>query len=364
MAKPLSVLRANLEADRQMAALAAASAPALPQAAALEPDEPDEQPQDEQPQDEQPQYAPQQHAPQEPQQEQEQPQPQDGSDGYEHRFRVLQGKYNAETRRLRDDNASLNARLANMETLMTQLAAQPAPAPAPAPAPVVEREELPAFNPVTDREMEEYGADMLDAASRFTLVKLMPLIKNLTGEVTELRGKVTTAAAQSASAAQTITMNARDTMLTILDEKVPDWRTINVDDGFKSWLAQEDAMSGQTRHSLLLHAYERNEGPRVLRFFHAYKAEQAAGSEPAEGRQGQPANRAQRVNPDALAAPGRGRSVGTPSTPQPKIEWTPAGIQAFYNDVRQGVFKTNPTERDRLERDIFAAQTEGRIQAY
>jgi hypothetical protein len=361
MTKPASVLRANREADRQMAALAAVGQPeAQPPAPSAAVDELDgagshgEYVGDPQP------FSPTPYAGEVPDDDPPAggaPQPDEGGN-YEHRFRVLQGKYNAETKRLRDDNASLNARLANMEELMTRIAAQP-PAPAAAPpAPPPPAFELPSVSPVSAREVEEFGADMLDAASRFTLVKLLPLIKDLSGEVSELRGKVAQAAEQSSVAATTVAQSAREKMFAVLDAGVPEWRNINVDSGFKSWLAEEDAMSGVTRHALLLRAYERNEGQRVLRFFQTYLGESEA------GRAAPPPNRAPRVNPETLAAPGRGRTAGAPASQPPKLEWTPGDIQAFYADVRAGAFKNNPQERERLEADIFAAQREGRIRSH
>lgn len=282
--------------------------------------------------------------------------------GFEHKFRVLQGKYTAETTRMRTENTVLAGRLESMETLLAQLVAQrPAASMSPPESPPEPRIEVPSIAPVSDREVEEFGADMLDAASRFTLQKLMPLINSLSSEVATLRGQFTQTAEQASAATRSVALSARDRMFKLLDTEVEDWRVVNTDQAFKTWLGGEDAFTGEPRQALLLRAYERNDGPRVLRFFQAFKAENVAGGEPATGRQ-IPANRAEtRVNPEALAVPGRGRNAETPNTPSEKIAWTPDSIQAFYTDVRTGQFKNNPQERDRLERDIFAAQREGRI---
>ena len=42
--------------------------------------------------------------------------------------------------------------------------------------------------------------------------------------------------------------------------------------------------------------------------------------------------------------------------------YSPQDIQKFFNDVRTGKYKGREPERDRIERDIFAAQRENRIQ--
>jgi hypothetical protein len=41
--------------------------------------------------------------------------------------------------------------------------------------------------------------------------------------------------------------------------------------------------------------------------------------------------------------------------------YAPGDIAKFFNDVKQGKYKGKEAERDRIERDIFAAQREGRI---
>jgi hypothetical protein len=59
-------------------------------------------------------------------------------------------------------------------------------------------------------------------------------------------------------------------------------------------------------------------------------------------------------------APGKGRSTGAPTGTNAKT-YTPDDIKTFFNDVRQGKYKGREAERDRIERDIFAAQRENRI---
>lgn len=41
--------------------------------------------------------------------------------------------------------------------------------------------------------------------------------------------------------------------------------------------------------------------------------------------------------------------------------YTRVDVAKFFDDVRKGVYKGREQERDRIERDIFAAQREGRI---
>jgi hypothetical protein len=59
-------------------------------------------------------------------------------------------------------------------------------------------------------------------------------------------------------------------------------------------------------------------------------------------------------------SPGRGRSGGA-GVPSESQTYSTEDIKMFFNDVRMGKYKGREDERGRIERDIFAAQREGRI---
>ena len=44
-----------------------------------------------------------------------------------------------------------------------------------------------------------------------------------------------------------------------------------------------------------------------------------------------------------------------------QVTYSPEDIRRFFDDVRTGKYKGREQERSRIERDIFAAQREGRI---
>lgn len=283
-----------------------------------------------------------------------------GSTDFEHRFRVMEGKYKSETARMRADLVAANARLDQTTGLLATLSArkEEPPAPPAPPAPVV------TVEPLRQSEIDEFGSDMLDATARFTMARVMPVIDGLRAEVARLTGLVNTTAATATSAASSVALSAREKMFATLDGAVSNWKEINVQPEFLNWLAQEDTMSGETRHTLLTRAFERNEAARVQRFFTAYLSESNSGVESAKGGgvKPNPPGAPSVVTPSALVAPGRGRAAPVQIAPQ-QMEWTPSLIAAFYNDVRTGVFRNDPDERDRLEADIFAAQRDGRVVA-
>jgi hypothetical protein len=61
-------------------------------------------------------------------------------------------------------------------------------------------------------------------------------------------------------------------------------------------------------------------------------------------------------------SPGKPRSGSTPTGSSAKV-YSPDDIKKFFEDVRKGKYKGREAERDRLERDIFAAQRDNRIVA-
>lgn len=268
---------------------------------------------------------------------------------------VLQGKYNAEGQRDRATIDGLRRDLDSLRSLVASLQAKPAPA----------ADTPPVAKPlVTAKEIEDFGEDLLDAAARFAAQQWKPVVDKLQAELATLRADVTTAKTTASAAQNTIAMSARERMFALLDKEVTDWRTVNTDDAFKNWLAQEDEMSGETRQALLLKAYEKNDGPRVLRFFARYKAENTQNPAPAPSAApaaAPPVASNTRVDPAALVAPSRGRSAPRPAGAQ-QIIWTPEDIARFYSEVQRGLYKNKPDEQHRLEQDIFASQREGRVQ--
>ena len=264
-------------------------------------------------------------------------------DDFEQKYRVLQGKYNAEIprareeaqrareeeQRAREERDELRRQMADMQRQMEELRKKPA-------APLV-----------TDKEREEFGEDLLDVAARNTLSR--PEIADLIEANHQLRAELAQIKAKVDSTSAGVVKTSRERMFDYLDATVAGWRETNVDGGFLRWLDQEDGLIGATRLSLLHRAFEANDAKRVARFFTAYASE--------TGRDAKSA----KLDPKDFVSVGKGLTP-PPAKPEPEqIIWTPEDISAFYRDVQKGVFAKNPDEKARLERDIFAAQREGRI---
>jgi hypothetical protein len=258
-------------------------------------------------------------------QPQETPAPDDGSqqsqqtppatDDWEHRFKVLQGKYNSEVPRFANENKELKRQL-------DELVAQ-----------VAELKKKPAEPLVRPEEIEEYGdglVDLIRRAAREEVAAKDAEIEQLKSQLKQV-SEVTT---------NTVTKDFWKS----LTEMVPDWEALNSDAGFLRWLDEVDDLTGETRISLLGKAEASRDAVRAAQFFKRYK--QTSSSWAANSNQ----SLANQVVPATNKAP---------DTPPSKKVWTRAEIGEFYSRVRRG--EVSDQDAIAIEADITAASIEGRI---
>ena len=267
------------------------------------------------------------------------PQPTD----WERVAKTWQGRYEASEKRH-------NEAIMNLTQEIGQLRAQktaPSP-PQVAAAPTV-------FTP-DPKYVELFGEDMASA-------------------IYEIAGGI--AATQVAGVAQRLTQTAEEELqarqlrlFADMDAKVPTWRSVNEDARFFSWLALRDTFSGVIRSKLLADAFEKGDTDRVQSFFNSFISE--AGPSPAIGetQSGTPAEPAaqppsNRLDLAELAAPGQPRPAAAPGAPVEKRVWTRSEITRFYSEKSKATLRpmtpAQQAEWDALEKDVFAAQTEGRV---
>lgn len=140
-----------------------------------------------------------------------------------------------------------------------------------------------------------------------------------------------------------------------LTRQVPNWRETNVDPAFLAWLQGEDDFTGMKKLDLLADAYSKGDLVRTVKFFTAFDT--------ATGRTAQPVDGAPKAdNVTKLITPGKSRSPATPpATPPTEQVWTRADISRLYEDKRNN--RITQAEFDKFERDLFKAQSEGRVAA-
>lgn len=262
------------------------------------------------------------------------------------KYKTLQGMYNAEVPRLHQQNREMVQRVQQMEQLLASLSAQQS---TPVHTPVADKL-------VTDKDVEEYG-ESIDMMRKVSREELVPVAQRLAHIEQMLRQMQTQVVPQVQAVAHRQQMSAEQQFWADLSSAVPNFRQINDNSEFQSWLLQPDPLTNITRQTYLDDAQKSLDAGRVANFFRAWL--ESTGQAAVAHSTGSAA----RSELEKQVSPGRSRSTGTPATAKQGKTYTPQDIQKFFNDVRQGKYKGREQERDRIERDIFAAQRENRIVA-
>jgi hypothetical protein len=279
-------------------------------------------------------------------------QPRGKEDDYEalqHRYRTLQGMFNAEVPRLRAEKQELSGRLQSLEELVASLSVSKGSAGSGS----VAADEF-GSTLVTEEDVQEYGAsiDVMRRVSREELSPVMQQLVALERAVMSMQSEVVPTV-KTMVADQTNSKTAR--FVNTLTQEVPDWRTINDDPDFHTWLYQTDLATGETRQSLLADAQSKLDAKRAVYFFKTWIGESGYSGSTAEDPHDVNAELARQTAPAK-----RGGGGGRPTQAKQKT-YTRVEVAAFYDDVRKGLYRGREEEKARLESDIFAAQQEGRI---
>lgn len=268
-------------------------------------------------------------------------------EGVLQKYKTLQGMYNAEVPRLHQQNREMTNRVQQMEQLLATLSAQQSNQPQ-------QRQEAVVEKIVSDKDVEEYG-ESIDVMRKVSREELIPVAQRLAQIEGMLRQMQQNVVPQVQAVAQRQAASSEQAFWADLTRAVPTWREVNDNQDFQSWLLAADPLTGITRQTYLDDAQRALDAPRVGNFFRAWldSTGQAAVA--------QPTGRASSSELEKQVTPGRSRSTGAPASNKGRV-YAPADITTFFNDVRSGKYKGREPERDRIERDIFAAQRENRIQ--
>ena len=247
--------------------------------------------------------------------------------------------YNTDVPRLNSANRDLNSRVEQLESLLSTMNNQQE---APAEAPV---EKL-----ITEDDVKEYGdsIDVMRKAAKEEVAGELARVKQLEAEIEKLKGVVP----QVQQVQQQQKTTAEQNFWNVLNKEVPDWNEVNSNPDFQSWLLEVDPLTGMTRQTYLEDAQKKLDPMRVATFFSTYKKATGTANDARE-------THSSNTELAKQVAPGRGRSA-KPTASGGKT-YTPADIKKFFEDVRFGRYKGREEERGKIERDIFAAQQEGRI---
>jgi hypothetical protein len=237
---------------------------------------------------------------------------------WEHRFKVLTGKYSAEVPRLAADNRELKASLKSLEAELEDLRKQK----------VTSQQSF-----VKPEEVEEYGENLIDLIRRAAREE----VAAKEAEIKELKSKIESFDSRTSKVVEVDFFES-------LAREVPDWVAINDDKNFHKWLSGYDELTGQVRQNLLSQAEASRDARLVANFFKAYK----------KAGQSWAANASRKL--ESQVVPESNQAV----KPQPgKKIWTTQEISKFYAAVRSG--EVSDKDAVAIEAEIHAAQLEGRI---
>jgi hypothetical protein len=260
---------------------------------------------------------------------------------WQQKYKTLQGMYNAEVPQLKQMVQEQGSKINQFEQLIATINQQKQQ-PQEAPKPIL-----------SDEELNEYG-ESIDIMRKVTKEET----GNLLGEVSALKAQIAQMAQNTVPQVQQLANQVGDTQEQLFWSKlstiVPDWQSINENENFQTWLLEVDPLSGMARQAYLEDAQRRYDVDRVAAFFTSWSDLNGNGS----------AQQVKSTNQDELkqqVAPKKSRSAGANTPAGSKPSYSTADIAAFYDDVRKGKFKGRDEERAKIERDIFAAQAEGRI---
>lgn len=248
---------------------------------------------------------------------QQEEQPAD-EDSWEHRFKVLTGKYSAEVPRLAADNRELKHQLKSLEAELEAMKQGKAASPQ-------------SF--VKPEEVEEYGEPLIDLIRRAAREE----VSAKEAEIKELKAKIE---AFDSRTSKVVEVDFYES----LAREVPDWVAINDDKNFHKWLSGYDELTGEVRQNLLSQAEASRDARLVANFFKAYKkAGQSWAASASKKLESQ-------VVPDSsrVSKPPVGKKI-----------WTSQEIGNFYAAVRRG--EVSDKDAVAIEAEIHAAQLEGRI---
>jgi hypothetical protein len=288
-------------------------------------------------------------------------------ESWEKKYRVLQGKYNAEVPRLQQESRSQGDMIRTLQSQITATQGMMS-------AVVQRRESAPAASPsgapaapgalVNDAEIKSFGPDLFDFIQRVCRQTVSPMISQGSPQTAQRIEQVVQTVQRLD---KKVELSDQQKFHAYLDQHVPGWQEQDANQDFIAWLTIEDPYTGRRRQELLDQAAERLDGPRVAALFKGFQNENAAVTPPAPAPQ--PA--AQLAPPasatpvlERLVAPGTPKTgpAGAPNEAQKRI-YTRAEIDEFVHRKNQYVIKGRkvPDALVAEERLMVAAANEGRV---
>lgn len=280
------------------------------------------------------------------------PTPQTPED-WEHQFKSLKGRWDRDS----EEKRRLQQQVVDMQRLMAQIG--PLPNAQEGSGVRFSVQPPPPGRRVTQKEVDEYGQELMDVMGRRAAEVYEPLLAQLAGELQQVKRQV--GGVQNAHV-----FDARVKMYDDLAKEVPNWDAINNSQQFAQWLDQIDPISRQPRRNFLNSAHNSNQTGQVVDIFRSFLSTLAPngpannGTIPGNGAGGYTPASTPQIDLMSLAAPGRAKT-GQTSVPPEKPIFNATDVSRFYHDKTQGKYAGREAEADALERQFIEAGRENRI---
>lgn len=246
-------------------------------------------------------------------------------DTNEHRYKVLQGKYNAEVPQLRATAEAATRRVADLERIVSELTEQLKAIPA-------ESKSL-----VRPEEIAEHGEGLVDVMRRTALEQLAERDQRIASLENRLSQLLTG-----------VEKTQQLGFFEVLGRDHPDWSEINGLEQFHKWLDERDVISGTRRQDLLEAAQASKDGARASAIFAAFKKDRDSWAAKA--------NLA--LSNQVVPAAGSAGAAPVGQATSQRI-WTRLEISQAYDQMRRGVLKGD--EAKATEAEIQRAIAEQRV---
>ena len=256
---------------------------------------------------------------------------------WEQKYKVLQGKYNAEVPRLHEEIKGLkqsNDFLAGKLELLEKLVAEN------------QQNQPQQATPVDDRVSSINEEDPEIAQFREDFPEIYKGVKKL---VEQILAKQVEVENKIKNTEETLAQTTTQMFYTQLANLVPDWETLNTSADFLKWLQVIEPFTGVTRHELMNKAFSQGDAVGVAKFFLAFKDEQARMNSNTNQQQQQ-----QSISPPA----GRASKVGFQNQNSSRT-YKQSEIEEFYRQMALG--RVPADEAKAKEMEFLKAMKEGRI---
>lgn len=245
---------------------------------------------------------------------------------WENRYRVLQGKFNAEVPRLADDNRLLRQQVSQLQAEVETLKAGSSTTPQP---------------PTQDTLVERFGPE---------------LAAEIRAEIAKAKGPTQ----ESPKAPEPYADRDAQAFDAALTQRIPNWRTIDSTGDFKTFLYSREPMTNAMYGEMLNAAVASLDVERTVAIFDTFNRSHAIpdAPKPAAGTPEPPPFLTPRERLELQAVPAPSGGSGPAGAPEKRI-WTNKEVAQEFTNIATGKYLTADAQKREAELNLAAA--EGRI---